>query len=199
MGTAAAAVAAALSAVHEHRDKELCLHGFCMRFHSLPTYCIHFTSCSVHACSSFWLIVGAYGFGRLTAMHILCCHCSLAHSTQQLYTVAVEDTIAQAAAAATTVATETSSQDGGTFGFLADGFEAFLKVCTWLVAGTRCVTVIVRHLKHTCSAYTSHNTGVEGWGMRQGAHRCRGQGPLGSVLWSAGAGAALQRIVVAEG
>lgn len=53
------------------------------------------------------------------------------HAAQQLYTVAVDDTIAQAAAAVTTVAangSETSSSSGGTFGFLADGFEAFLKV-----------------------------------------------------------------------
>jgi hypothetical protein len=55
---------------------------------------------------------------------------SLAHSAQQLYTVAVDDVVAQAAAAATTVAANgaDSSQNGGTFGFLADGFEAFLKV-----------------------------------------------------------------------
>jgi hypothetical protein len=64
-------------------------------------------------------------------MRNLVCCCSLAHSTQQLYTVAVDDVVAQAAAAATTVAAD-DSQSGGTFGFLADGFEAFLKVggCT---------------------------------------------------------------------
>jgi hypothetical protein len=62
---------------------------------------------------------------------------SLAHSAQQLYTVAIDDAVAQAAAAVTTVAAngaDTSSQDGGTFGFLADGFEAFLKVRVWTAA-----------------------------------------------------------------
>jgi hypothetical protein len=61
---------------------------------------------------------------------VSCLPCSLAHSAQQLYTVAVDDVVAQAAAAATTVAANGAdgSKDGGTFGFLADGFEAFLKV-----------------------------------------------------------------------
>lgn len=70
----------------------------------------------------------------------LCHHDSLAHSAQSLYTVAVDDAVAQAAAAATTVAADgsaASSQGGGTFGFLTDGFEAFLKV--WM-GGCMCVT-----------------------------------------------------------
>lgn len=70
----------------------------------------------------------------LPLLHTSVSH-SLAHSAQQLYTVAIDDAVAQAAAAVTTVAAngaDTSSQGGGTFGFLADGFEAFLKVrqCT---------------------------------------------------------------------
>lgn len=61
---------------------------------------------------------------------------SLVHSAQQMYTVAVDDAVAQAAAAATTVAANgaDSSQNGGTFGFLADGFEAFLKVRAHMLA-----------------------------------------------------------------
>lgn len=64
------------------------------------------------------------------AAHVSLLSRSLVHSAQQMYTVAVDDAVAQAAAAATTVAANgaDSSQDGGTFGFLADGFEAFLKV-----------------------------------------------------------------------
>jgi hypothetical protein len=81
---------------------------------------MHATALIIWFTSLFWSTDSSAG-------HLVCC-CSLAHSTQQLYTVAVDDVVAQAAAAATTVAAD-DSQSGGTFGFLADGFEAFLKVC----------------------------------------------------------------------
>lgn len=99
-----------------------CAEGTSTTCTSWPSQSMH-----CHGMQKHWLSGSQLPGGRLTAMRHLVCCCSLAHSTQQLYTVAVDDVVAQAAAAATTVAAD-DSQSGGTFGFLADGFEAFLKV-----------------------------------------------------------------------
>lgn len=96
---------------------------------------VQVTACEFHACSSAgWAAdlscLPRHAHAPHLAAYVSLLSRSLVHSAQQLYTVAVDDAVAQAAAAATTVAANgaDSSQDGGTFGFLADGFEAFLKV-----------------------------------------------------------------------
>lgn len=49
------------------------------------------------------------------------------HAAQNLYVLA-DDSVTDAAATAAATANSAASQNGGAFGFLADGFEAFLKV-----------------------------------------------------------------------